>query len=785
MKRFRAPALWLLAIITVLGLLVQGYRRGARTPRPVGASVAATASQVRFVVNGAEYTFSCTTSLLSIRSKAGLHDVALAVATPDGDVPLMAHGADVQRTSATEARIALDLEVGEDRFLGTLVVRAEGEGVTFSLEGDDTPALTATVDADPRRTFVPQHGPLPEGESTAARIFVADFDVPLGFAGKTDMLDLQVHPKEPGETSEHIRMQAKGALAVFAARDPSSLWRPLFRGIGLTTFPLRGVVTGAANAAGRAGGVRVFGLDSEGQPRLQTLTAADGTFALEAPAEVLDWYSVLDESRQSRIGRFVPGENTGELRLDMAPGGTLSVRILDADTDQPLTARLIVHGIEGTFDPSFGPDFRATGAGCIVDALRGELTTAVPSGRYRILATKGLEYSLDGRIVDVKPGALVSLVLKPRHVLASRGVVGCDLHVHARPSFDTLVSPEDRVLSLVAAGIDFAVPSEHNIVGDYSSALRGMDLTGRLAFVPGVEVTPFAPRFGHFGVFPWGINAKVPPYKKTTPGQIFDAVRRDGDKTRVLQVNHPRMGKQIGYFEVERLDSKTGRHEMKARMDFDALEVLNGYEINDSSVPERVLADYYGLLNLGRRYVATGSSDSHRILFGWAGYPRTFVHLAPESAGDTGAPIDPMAVVAAIKKGHATVSAGPVVDMRIDEVSSGDTYLGPVGEIHPHVRVTAAPWVDVTELQIVVNGRIVVRKQVPRRPLRFGPELGTLEEAIARTVRLEEDIAVTLLPTDTWMLAVVRGETKLDEYLPWTPIKPIAFTNPIWLGKKP
>ena len=29
------------------------------------------------------------------------------------------------------------------------------------------------------------------------------------------------------------------------------------------------------------------------------------------------------------------------------------------------------------------------------------------------------------------------------------GVLGCDLHVHARPSFDAPVTAEDRVLSLV------------------------------------------------------------------------------------------------------------------------------------------------------------------------------------------------------------------------------------------------------------------------------------------------------------------------------------------------
>ena len=178
--------------------------------------------------------------------------------------------------------------------------------------------------------------------------------------------------------------------------------------------------------------------------------------------------------------------------------------------------------------------------------------------------------------------------------------------------------------------VEFAVPTEHNIVGSYDAAIRGTGL--RIATVPGVEVTTFSPRFGHFGVFPYPVDAQVPPFRKTTPGSIFTVVRRDGDPNRILQINHPRMGKQIGYFDVMRFDPKSGRHEARMRMDFDAIEVLNGFELTDPKIPERNLVDYLALLASGRRYVGTGSSDSHRILFGWAGYPRTYVRVPADAA---------------------------------------------------------------------------------------------------------------------------------------------------------
>ena len=47
------------------------------------------------------------------------------------------------------------------------------------------------------------------------------------------------------------------------------------------------------------------------------------------------------------------------------------------------------------------------------------------------------------------------------------------------------------------------MPTEHNIVGDYASALETLDLRGELLSVTGVEVTTYSKGFGHFGVFPY------------------------------------------------------------------------------------------------------------------------------------------------------------------------------------------------------------------------------------------------------------------------------------------
>jgi hypothetical protein len=495
---------------------------------------------------------------------------------------------------------------------------------------------------------------------------------------------------------------------------------------------------------------------------------------------VVEWYAALDASHTSAPVNYVPGAEW-PLRLDISPGGELAVRITDADTGAPVIARLIVRGVEGTRDPSFGPDYRASGAGPIIDSLRGEVVTPLPAGRYRVSATKGIEWNIDAQNVEIGAGRSASVALSLRHVVPTPRFVGCDLHVHARPSFDTPVSTEDRVLSLVSAGVDFAIPSEHNIVGDYGPALRALDLTNQLAYVTGVEVTTYSPRLGHFHVFPYPLGPP-PPYRGTSVAAVFAAARR-GDPDRVLQVNHPRLPKAIGYFEVTQFDPGSIQTNRRTRLDFDTLEVYNGYDIGEPKRVDAVIKDFFALLNLNRHYAATGSSDSHRIQYQWAGYPRTMARVDESQSGEWGQPIDTKAVVAAIKKGRSFLTSGPVVEVDVGGVQPGEEVRVTGDQLNVHLLVRAAPWIDVTSAELVVNGEVVKTIRMPPHPAQVGPELGTKDEAQARTVRFEDSVAITLKPNARWLAVIVRGERAMDDVLPFMPHTPLALTNPIWLTR--
>jgi hypothetical protein len=785
-------------------------------------------------LGGAVARFSVfpTSGRIAVASASGRTraELEMSLVVDGAERPLVMRRADVQLRDKLTLAASFPIEVGEERATGVLELRMDptSDHLTASVvvtpdagSTSHTYALRMGLGPAGRVIFIPGAGTIADLGTTETRSVVLDDDVhPIAVLGAQGTLSVTELPPDLDQAGAQPRIvittrtetaalrttggapkAARLDIGVLVGVSDQLLWGRLYKLLRAPVGRLTGVVTGTKERA------HVLGLDEDGRPAVRFAADPDGHFSLEAPLTAVQWFAALEAAHTSAPVRFVPG-TTNELRLDVSPGGELRARVIDADTKLPIVARLIVKGIEGTVDPSFGPDYRASGAGPLMDVLEGEVATPLPAGRYRVAATKGMEWSIDAESIEVVSGHTKTVDLALRHVVPTPGVVGCDLHVHARPSFDAPVTGEDRVLSLVSAGVDFAVPTEHNIVGDYTGPLEVLRLSKQLAHVTGVEVTTYNPRFGHFGVFPYPATSGVPPFKGASAGSVFAAARR-GDPTRVLQVNHPRLPSGIGYFHVVNFDPKVGRVPPGMRTDFDTLEVYNGYDLATRARTEQVLEDWFSLLNLGKHIWATGSSDSHRIQYQWAGYPRTMALVDPRSAGDTGQPIDTAAVVAAIKKGHTFVTSGPTIELELGggekAARPGDDLTAPRhGSTLPgRLRVRAAPWIDVTSVEVIAGipaapappglvpsapmvaagGRreVLFKKKLASRPTKLGKEEGTLEEAAARTVRLDTDLFLTVPEGARWIAVVVRGERALDDALPSMPIQPLAFTNPIWL----
>lgn len=778
----------------------------------------------------ARYSFSPASGRITVASTDGRSrsDLEMSLVVDGVERPLVMRRSDVTLRDKNTLAASFPIEIGgggEERASGTLELRMDpASDVVLAAVGitpesgiaAHTYALRFGFAPSGRTLFAPGAGQIAELGTTEARALVVDDDThPLAILSTSgEMMAIAELPPDVDQVGAQPRVvitgKAETAQARTAAGSPKpsrlevgivigastqQIWGRIYKLLRAQVARVNGMVTGTKERS------HIIALDEDGRPMIRAAVDAQGKFTIDAPITAVQWYAALEAAHTSAPLRFTPGTQS-DLRLDVSPGGEVRVKIIDAETGQPVIARLIVKGVEGTIDPSFGPDYRASGAGPLMDVLEGEVQTPLPAGKYRIAATKGMEWSIDADTIEVVSGHANTVELAIRHVVPTPGAVGCDLHVHARPSFDSPVTAEDRVLSLVSAGVDFAVPTEHNIVGDYTAALDVLHLSKQLSHVTGVEVTTYNPRFGHFGVFPYPPGGGVPPFKGTTAGAVFAAGRRPGAE-RVVQVNHPRLPSGIGYFHMVFFDPKVGRIPVGMRTDFDTLEVYNGYDLATRGRTEQVMDDWFALLSLGKRFGPTGSSDSHRIQYQWAGYPRTYALVEPKQAGETGQPIDNAAVVGAIKRGHTMVTSGPMIELEVTSEGKvghpGDEVPMPHGPLTGKVRVRAAPWVDVTSLEVLVGTpppapsakgeappgkrEVAFKAAIPSRPTKLGKEEGTLEEAAQRTIRYESDLSVNLPENARWMVIVVRGERKLDDALPFMPIQPLAFTAPIYFGK--
>lgn len=815
------PSLFGLAIVAALIALAIAF--GAQRGRRTLAVVTRTGDVTALSGAAAKYTLFPTSGRIEVLTRDGRtrFEVEMSLVIDGVERPLAMRRGDVHVKDKTTLVGEFPIEVGEERATGNLELRMDpaSDLLTASLavanevgSSDHSYALRFGLAPEGRTLFVPGAGEVGDAANIQGPSIVLDDDVhPFALLSTQGPLALTETEPDTDQAGARPRLvvsartetaakrpanapsgaPARLDISILVGDSSQGIWGRLYSLSKQPVARVRGVVTGTTERA------NIVALDEEGHPLLRAVTGTDRQFVIDAPTSAVQWLAALEAVHTSAPVRFTPG-TPWELKLDVSAGGELVIHVTDADTHQPLIARLVIKGLDGTLDPSFGPDFRASGAGPLMDLLEPEVKTPLPAGKYRVAATKGIEWSVDAEVVEVTSGHTKVVELAPRHVVTTPGLVSCDVHVHARPSFDSPVTPEDRVLSLIAAGIDFAVPTEHNMVGDYTPALEVQRLSKQLAHVPGVEVTTYNPRYGHFGVFPYPTNGGVPPYKGATVNAVIAGARR-GDNTRFVQINHPRLPQNIGYFNIINFDPRNSRSATSLAAGFDAIEVYNGYELGKRELTDRVMDDWFAILNAGRRMAATGSSDSHRIQYQWAGYPRTFVFLDPRGAGDAGGPIDTKEVVAALRRGRGFVSSGPLIDLEVfdpggrtarpgDELAYRSTLLG-------KLRVRAAPWIDVTSIEVIAGvappaphgyaqGSVVslFKSAIPTRPLSLGKEEGSLEEASARTVRFDGDISLKIPESTRWLIAVARGDRAMDDTLPFMPIQPLAFTNPIYVG---
>jgi hypothetical protein len=446
--------------------------------------------------------------------------------------------------------------------------------------------------------------------------------------------------------------------------------------------------------------------------------------------------------------------------------GKLEFEVRD-ERGRPLASKL---GLKGsTAEPPFEDFAGLEGTDRFVWSGNGRLERALPAGDYEVIVSAGPEREAFRQRIALRAGATEQRKIVLRHSMPTPGWIAADLHLHQAPSVDADLALESRLIAVAAEGVQFAVASDHYVVTDFAPALASLLRSGALSrplvTVAGSEVSTVGERFGHFNVFPIPLDRNV-EYENTTPSRLF-ASARSASPNGILQVNHPRHDPRLGYFIAYDLDRATGIARRPGfDLGFDAIEVFNGLHVQDRGFTDGVLRDFLRLLGTsGRRYVATGSSDSHQLAFLDPGLPRTLIAYGGEDdEADATAPAE--RVLEALKAGRAIVSSGPLIEATIAGAGPGETahHVGKRAQLR--VRVRAVPWVSTRSLSVLEG---------PSGNLLFTLPI----EPGERVLRFDRSLSIPV-PAPTFVVVTVIGDVPLPN-TSRSDIVPFAFTNPIWI----
>jgi hypothetical protein len=628
-----------------------------------------------------------------------------------------------------------------------------------------------------------------------------------------------------------------GVLRIFGATRhrlaPGEVWtyprRLLVAGradVAATTdliFPVLGVADGKSGVAGR-----VEPPDQRVVIEVRSRTGAPVT-------------QMATDTEGAQAGRFraklPPGDYTLLLRsawrpdrpleVTVAPGAVSEVPVQRLEAPgflrfEPAFAgggpgRVIVRGVPPTPDPVFGAellDFRIDGKPAesgtetrdlhFVGGPADPVRVGIAPGRYRLTATRGLEYGLASAEVEVGEGAEVRVEpFRLARVIELKGIASADLHVHAQASDDSAMPNAARLASFVAEGVDLIVSSDHDHLGEYGPAVAALGLGGRIRVLQGVEATSSAPTrkapwtLGHSNAWPIPFRPTAhrkgaPPTQDHTLAELYAELRGQYG-ARVVQLNHP-LGKQRGERDAQNYLTHLGALGLfvdpalpleeapnddllqtapgasTRGIDFDAIELMNG-DSREQYLQVREI--WHSFLRQGLRRTATANSDTHGP-DELAAYPRNYVYLDAEPGSWDEAEFD-----AAVVAGRLFGSNGPLIAaFTANGARIGDEVAAPGGKVTVELAVAAAPWVPVDEVRLLANGELL-RSWSPRPG---GPSPLRLRERLELT--LERDSFLTLeagAPLDAEPAAWAAGHPGEYAEVVARGFVPTAFSNPIWV----
>ncbi len=453
----------------------------------------------------------------------------------------------------------------------------------------------------------------------------------------------------------------------------------------------------------------------------------------------------------------------------------------------PCKAQVLAQG--DTPPVVLGPAVRAHGCMDQWHSERGDFTVPVPPGKYRIVVTRGIEFSHHEQDVELAPGAQVEVKAVLKRLVDTTGWVSADFHNHSTISGDNICGTPDRLINLAAEHIEFAPTTEHNRIYDWRPVIESLGLQNDIQTVVGMELTGSA---AHLNCFPLAVE----PFVQDNGAPVYNLDARiaaltlrgwQGERPdRWVQVNHP---DNAFLFNDRNLDGIADGGLVGIETMVDGMETEN-------FVGDGVLADspwtlsrprgavatkvlykrqfiWLQLLNLGFRIKPVAVSDAHSVFGNGVGGWRMYL----PSRTDEPSKIDWTNDLAAqAKAGRYILTTGPFLSVTTADGTGpgGDTRA--TGALQVKVKVQCTDWVSIDRIQVLVNSRKDPALNFTRTS---HPEMfkdGVLQFDETLTIPLTSDAHIIVVAvSENGDLKTGYGSS--DQYR----LRPMAYHTPIYV----
>lgn len=169
--------------------------------------------------------------------------------------------------------------------------------------------------------------------------------------------------------------------------------------------------------------------------------------------------------------------------------------------------------------------------------MTGSGEIELSAGTYEVWAGRGIEYSADVQHITILAGEETKFQATIRRMVQTPGYVCGDMHLHTYTYSghgDSRV--DERIISCIGEGLEWAVATDHNHITDYSGTINALHVADEMLTTVGNEISTPIDILTLILCHP--VRNQLTTHSKDA-NALFKLIRDIGDNV-VIQINHPR-----------------------------------------------------------------------------------------------------------------------------------------------------------------------------------------------------------------------------------------------------